>query len=424
MFGFDVTAITEYQGKLVAGGSFLTAGGDTVRNIAIWDGVNWSALGEGLCNGGSNYCNSLANTASVYDLFADGNDLYVAGNFIYAGNIICNGIARWDGAGWHNYGIGAYENSMAQSVYDVYESNGELYSIGGFNNSYSLVKWDGMNWNSYYAEEIYGGGTGDLVFYNHEFYVGGGFVTDTNGQVLNFIARRSTFDLENDSATCYGSCIGTSNAPELGAQPDTYLWSNGETTQSVSNLCTGINSVTVTDSTGSISTGSIEIYSPPAITVTDTSVNASCASCNNGTVSITATGGTPPLSYEWSNGETTSEVDSLVVGTYYITVTDGNGCVAVDTIMMDFDNGIHSHTTSYLRFTISPNPVVDKLIINCPLSNSEIEITDVTARKILNFEFKDSMLKAEIDLSDLASGVYFISANTVDGTVVRKFVKD
>jgi len=40
-----VYALTEYDGKLVAGGYFRTAGSDSANDVAVWDGTNWSSLG-------------------------------------------------------------------------------------------------------------------------------------------------------------------------------------------------------------------------------------------------------------------------------------------------------------------------------------------------------------------------------------------
>jgi len=44
----EVWAFTEFNGRLVAGGTFDNADGNPARNIAIWDGVKWDSLGEGL----------------------------------------------------------------------------------------------------------------------------------------------------------------------------------------------------------------------------------------------------------------------------------------------------------------------------------------------------------------------------------------
>ncbi len=57
--------------------------------------------------------------------------------------------------------------------------------------------------------------------------------------------------------------------------------------------------------------------------------NATCNGGTNGSVTLTATGGTAPYTYSWSNGATTQNISSVAAGTYSVTVTTTTGgCVA------------------------------------------------------------------------------------------------
>jgi PKD repeat protein len=60
--------------------------------------------------------------------------------------------------------------------------------------------------------------------------------------------------------------------------------------------------------------------------------NASCGTCNDGSVIATATGGTAPYNYQWNNGATTPTINGLVPGIYSVCVTDINGCTACDAV--------------------------------------------------------------------------------------------
>jgi hypothetical protein len=84
---------------------------------------------------------------------------------------------------------------------------------------------------------------------------GNGYVTITWIPVNLVVNPTST------NVTCFGLCNGTANANYPGA---TYLWSNGLTTQSISNLCPGTYTVNV-NLNGCISTGSVTITQPPQI---------------------------------------------------------------------------------------------------------------------------------------------------------------
>ncbi|MBI1288677.1 MAG: T9SS type B sorting domain-containing protein, partial [Flavobacteriales bacterium] len=66
----------------------------------------------------------------------------------------------------------------------------------------------------------------------------------------------------------------------------------------------------------------------PVPTVACTPVDGNCGNGNVASASVSASGGTAPYAYLWSNGETTASISNLAEGTYSVTVTDANGCSA------------------------------------------------------------------------------------------------
>jgi len=135
-----------------------------------------------------------------------------------------------------------------------------------------------------------------------------------------------------DSVINASSCSANSGAVYISvsssAQPLTYTWSNGATTQDITGLAPGNYSVTVNDTSGC----SINLYaavnSPSSILVSlNTLTNVSCFGGNNGAVFINVSGGTAPFTYSWSNGATTKNAIGLHVGSYSVVVTDAGGCV-------------------------------------------------------------------------------------------------
>lgn len=67
----------------------------------------------------------------------------------------------------------------------------------------------------------------------------------------------------------------------------------------------------------------------PAITLANPTVtNAGCSGNANGSVSVSASGGTPAFSYNWSSGQTSATITNLAGGTYTVTVTDTKNCSA------------------------------------------------------------------------------------------------
>ena len=59
--------------------------------------------------------------------------------------------------------------------------------------------------------------------------------------------------------------------------------------------------------------------------------NAGCG-IDSGSIYITGLTGTPPYTYLWSNGSTSSSVTGLTEGSYFATVTDSNGCTTTNGI--------------------------------------------------------------------------------------------
>ncbi|MBL7950374.1 MAG: gliding motility-associated C-terminal domain-containing protein [Flavobacteriales bacterium] len=153
--------------------------------------------------------------------------------------------------------------------------------------------------------------------------------------------------------TCAGGCNGTIVlAPAGGTGTYTYNWVPapplGQGTANAGGLCAGDWNVTIT-SGACDTTITITILAPPPIHATIAVTNVSCAGSCDGTADITASGGTPPLAYNWSPvppvGQGTAHVEGLCPGSYSVTVSDAAGC---DTLIT-FD-------------VLAPGPIVPSLV--------------------------------------------------------------
>lgn len=135
--------------------------------------------------------------------------------------------------------------------------------------------------------------------------------------------------LSKTNPTCYGDCNGMVSANVTGGSGNyTYMWSNGATTASIMNLCAGTYAVTVMDGncTDSASTMIQKGRVGGNVVVTNAT---GCGACD-GSMSATGNGGNGgPYTFMWSNGATTSMIDSLCPGTYTVTITDDEGCTFV-----------------------------------------------------------------------------------------------
>ncbi|MBI4649366.1 MAG: SprB repeat-containing protein [Bacteroidia bacterium] len=106
-----------------------------------------------------------------------------------------------------------------------------------------------------------------------------------------------------------------------GRTPYSYSWSNGETTSLIDTLIAGWYAVTVTDANLATKVDSVEISQPGALSLLLIPEGETCTT-NDGSINLTAAGGTPPYSYLWSTSDITQDISALPGNsTYYVTVT-------------------------------------------------------------------------------------------------------
>ena len=123
-----------------------------------------------------------------------------------------------------------------------------------------------------------------------------------------------------------------------GVSPLSYIWSNGSTTQNISNLSSGYYNVTVTDAVGQTESSTFYISEPSPIIITYTVNSTSQAGFSDGSIFTTVSGGTAPYSFSWQgpNGysASTQDIQNLIAGTYFFYVIDDNGCSELFSIVV------------------------------------------------------------------------------------------
>lgn len=140
-------------------------------------------------------------------------------------------------------------------------------------------------------------------------------------------------NITSQDVLCFGENTGTATVNVTGGtEPYSYNWSNGETTQTISDLVAGTYTVTATDANDCEIIESIEITEPSDISITFDASELVCVGESDGSITANVTGGTQPYEYLWSNGETTQTITDLEAGTYTVTVTDANDCEAVASV--------------------------------------------------------------------------------------------
>ena len=147
-----------------------------------------------------------------------------------------------------------------------------------------------------------------------------------------------------------GQSTGTATALAAGGtSPYTYSWNTNpvQTTSTATGLAAGGYIVTVTDANGCTQSGpaTIENIGGPELSASVTNIN--CSGGDNGTATVTPTGGTAPYSYSWNTSpvQTTQTAIGLTAGTYTATVTDAEGCFeTIDVTIIEVNSMIVTTT--------------------------------------------------------------------------------
>ncbi len=190
---------------LIVGGEFKTAAGLTVNQIARWDGVHWSAMGQGL---GSPTPSSFAVTCfTVFDDDGPGPNppaLYAGGPFTIGG---LPGVIKWNGTTWTLVPGSPQADCMA--VFDDDDTGPHLPAlyVGGPFDSVNgapanrIARWDGATWTDVGVGLSGSLGAGGVRIYSlcvndddgpgplRPALYAGGYIAFVNGEIANHAAR-------------------------------------------------------------------------------------------------------------------------------------------------------------------------------------------------------------------------------------------
>lgn len=176
-------------------------------------------------------------------------------------------------------------------------------------------------------------------FYSGTLNIGNTSLTNgTTSTSDMFMAKYGKINIAfvTTSNVCFGDHIGSIDITVSGdgTAPYLYAWSgpNGftSTDEDLTNLYAGWYIVTVTDANNAQKVDSTYISEGTAIAMVFNVVGTTCFGSNDGSINLTVLGGVSPYNYNWSTGSITEDINGLASGWYIVTVTDANGCIAVD----------------------------------------------------------------------------------------------
>lgn len=182
----------------------------------------------------------------------------------------------------------------------------------------------------------------------------------------------ATSNYNGYNISCNGMSNGTIDLTVNGSVPPyTYMWSNGEVIQDISNVSAGLYTVDVTDNNGCITTNNITLTEPTILTSSISAIsnyngyNISCFNLSDGVIDLTVGGSVPPYNYQWNNGATTQDISGIAAGMYLVNITDNNNCNGTENIVLTQPTQLVSNaviTSNYNGYNISCNGYNDGAI--------------------------------------------------------------
>jgi hypothetical protein len=363
----DTIATVAEECGAADGSATATGFGGTTPYSYLWNNGSMSSTASGLSGGSytvtitdNNGCTasmSAAVSGSLALMATDSTTNAACGVSDGSGTMtVTQGVAPYTYM-WSNGATTATADSLSAGSYTVTISD----SLG-CSNSYSVnisnINAPSVSITSTTNVLCNGNATGSLTV----TAVGGGPFDyawtsgDTTDTAMNLAAGTYTVTVA-DTALCISIIAGTITEPTAialsgtstniscagqtdgsidvtlsgGVSPYTYAWSNSMTTEDISGLGAGSYTVVIADGNSCPDSMSFTITEPGVLTATTTPVDIACFGNTNGAVSLNVSGGTNPMTYNWSNGVTNQNISSIGAGDYTVSITDANGCTTTST---------------------------------------------------------------------------------------------
>jgi gliding motility-associated-like protein len=228
------------------------------------------------------------------------------------------------------------------------------------------------------------------------------------GHAQCLFLQYQTSDFNGEQVSCNGYSDGSISVTPVGNYgPVSYLWSNGSTDATVSGLSAGFYTVSATDNSGCLVTETIQISEPSDINITSTrytnayGYDLKCFGDANARVSVLANGGTGKKYYNWSTGDTTTQLRNLSSGIYTLLVSDDNGCNAYSNILISEPTAL----------TVSASVISGPTVVGA--TDAEAIATASGGTGTYSFEWSNGILGGE--LFNVGAGTYSVKATDAVG---------
>ncbi len=140
---------------------------------------------------------------------------------------------------------------------------------------------------------------------------------------------------------CFGDSNGNISLNTTGgSSPYTYKWSDGVDGPERDSLSAGSYMVIIADDQACEDTLDINLENPEQLAGEAITINPVCEGVDNGSIELSVTGGIPPYSFTWSNGNTSNVLSNLGPGTYTIEIKDSAACTDSLNVDLSYQDSI------------------------------------------------------------------------------------
>uniref|UniRef100_UPI003216531F Ig-like domain-containing protein n=1 Tax=uncultured Draconibacterium sp. TaxID=1573823 RepID=UPI003216531F len=229
---------------------------------------------------------------------------------------------------------------------------------------------------------------------------------------LHLVISNPVIVLNPVHVLCYGDSTGSIDLTVSGGiAPYTFLWSNGEITEDISNLIAGTYGVVVADSLNCTDSIMIEIVQPDSFYISDVIIDSAESSTDVGSIFIEVEGGTPEYSFAWNTGDTTQNLENQPPGTYTIVVTDANGCPVTRVVSLPA-----REAGDRLRVVLDPTPVLCYGEYNGKI---DLDVSGGSGNYLFDWVGPDDFSSVLEDITGLQAGLYTVTVTDIeDSTLV------
>lgn len=225
-----------------------------------------------------------------------------------------------------------------------------------------------------------------------------------------------------EALDCFGDCDGAIEVMAFTtggvSNSYTFTWNgvpaipppgptNTATTSAVNDLCTGNYTVTLMDDQGCQLDTTYNLTQPAQLNMTVAELqDESCNVGNDGSITVAVDGGVFPYQYLWSNGLPNDSIQTgLMLGTYFVTVEDANGC-------LDSLNATVNSPTPPIILSLPDDT------LNCSDDTDGSLTVTATAGSaaIVNYNWSNNQNgPGQTTISNLSPGTYFVTVTAADG---------